>query len=217
MNPKQEIYSHETRCFYRRARSGYCARRAVAGVRRAGTLRRRRAGHPDQLARSRLHRGSVLQHGLRGRSVYEYFPRRDPPRRPLAAQFQPALQGAGPGPRHGLLARPPHDRRRLDRIELGRLHRHRDQQGEAYYLCRPRSARGVFHPRRQGGLGHGARRELCRRARRQDLRGEDPHHHAGWAWHADLLAGRQIRLRLFLVQSRDGCDLRSRRTRSSPE
>ena len=40
-----------------------------------------------------------------------------------------------------------------------------------------------------------------------DLRGEDPHRGAGRAGHADLLAGRQIRLRLLVLQSGDRGDL----------
>ena len=59
--------------------------------------------------------------------------------------------------------------------QLGHLHRHRDQRGEAHDLCRPLAARGLLHAGRQGGLGHGARRGLRRRARRHDLRGEDAH------------------------------------------
>ena len=65
--------------------------------------------------------------------------------------------------------------RRLDRLELGDLHRHRDQRGQAHDLCRPLAARGLLHAGRQGGLGHGARRRLCLGDRRRDLRGEDPH------------------------------------------
>jgi plasmid replication initiation protein len=34
------------------------------------------------------------------------------------------------------------------------------------------------------------RRELHLRARRQNIRRKDPHHHAEWSGHADLLAGR---------------------------
>ena len=69
---------------------------------------------------------------------------------------------------HGMGFSPDHKthRRGLDRLEFGHLHRHRDQRGEAHDLCRPLAARGVLHAGRQGSLGHGARRGLCRRARR---------------------------------------------------
>jgi hypothetical protein len=42
--------------------------------------------------------------------------------------------------------RPPHDRCCFDRVELSRIHRHRDKRGEAHHLRRPRSARGLLHP-----------------------------------------------------------------------
>ena len=129
--------------------------------------------------------------------------RRDPAGCSDAGEFQPAVQGPGTGARHGLLAGSSHHRRGLDRLQLRHLHRHRDQHGEAHHLCRTLAARGLLHARRQGGVGHRARRELRRRARRQDLRGEDPDHHAARPGHDDLLAGRQIRLRLLVVQSRD--------------
>ncbi len=134
---------------------------------------------------------------------------------PQPDEFQPALQGAGAGARHGLLARPSHAGGGLDRLELGHLHRHGDQCGEAHHLCRPLAARGVLHAGRQGSLGHRARRELCRCARRRDIRGEDTDHGAERAGHADLLAGRQIRLRLLVVQSRRRMSSPSPTTRSS--
>ena len=78
---------------------------------------------------------------------------------------------------HGMGFSPDHKTHRggLDRLQFRHLHRHRDQCGEAHHLCRPLAARGVLHARWQGGLGHGSRRGLCRRARRTELRGEDAH------------------------------------------
>ncbi len=119
---------------------------------------------------------------------------------PQPDQFQPALQGPGAGARHGLLARPPDARGRLDRLQLRDLHRHGDERGKAHDLCGPLAARGLLHARRQGGLGHGARRGLCRGARRRDLRGEDPDQDPERPGHADLLARRQLRLRLLVLQ-----------------
>ena len=86
---------------------------------------------------------------------------------PAPTNLQPALSRAAAGARHGLLARPPDHRGGLDRLELGDLHRHRDQRREARHLCRPLAARGILHTGREGGLGDGPRRELRLRARRQ--------------------------------------------------
>ena len=98
------------------------------------------AGHPDQPSRPRLCRRAILQHGVGHRSGRQQAARRHPARRPAAGQFQPALQGPGAGARHGLFARSQDARRGLHRLELGHLHRHRDQRGEAHHLCRPLAA-----------------------------------------------------------------------------
>ena len=61
-----------------------------------------------------------------------------------------------------------------------------------------------FTPDGQRGLGNGPRRELRLRARRQHVRGEDAHHGAERPGDADLLAGREVRLRLLVVHAGDG-------------
>ena len=130
-------------------------------------------GYPDQPSRPRLRGGAVLQHRFRHRSRRQQVARRHPARRAATGQFQSALQGPIAGARHGLFARSSHARRRVDRLEFRHLHRYGDQCRQARHLCRPLAARGVLHARRQGSLGHGARRELRLRSRRRDLRGED--------------------------------------------
>ena len=169
----------------------------------SGTGRGIRRRHSDQPSRPRLRGRAILQHGLGHRPRRQQAARRDQARRSPARQFQPALQGAGARPRHGLFARSPHARGGLDRIEFGDLHRHRDQFGEACHLCRPFAARSLLHARRQGSLGHRPRRELRRRARCEDLCRKDPHHHAERTGHADLLPRRQVRLHLLVLQSGD--------------
>ena len=134
---------------------------------------------------------------------------------PTPANLSPLYQGAAAGPRHGLLARPQDARGGLDRLELGDLHRHRDQRREAHDLCRPLAARGVLHARRQ---------EVWVTVRGEDyvpvldgttFEEKHAHHRAERAGHDDLLAGRQIRLRLLELHPRDGRDRRPRTIRSS--
>ena len=126
-----------------------------------------RAGHPDQPPRPRLRRRAVLQHGLGHRSRRQQAARRDPAGRPAARQFQPALRGQVLV--HGMGFSPDHKTLAVVSIgsQLGDLHRHRDQRGQARHLCRPLAARGVLHAGRQGSLGDRARRGLRRRARRR--------------------------------------------------
>ena len=144
----------------------YRALRDHAGLRRTGPRCRNRSGHRGQPSRQGLRRRAILQHRFGDRPDRQQAPRRDPPRRPAARQFQPALQGAGSRPRHGFLARPQDDRGRLDRQQFRHLHRHRDQRRQAHDLCRPLASRSLLHAGRQGGLGDGARRGLCGGARR---------------------------------------------------
>ena len=181
------------------ARRRYAPRR----LGRPGPRRRVLPRHSDQPSRPRLRGGTVFEHGVGHRSRRQQAARRDPPRRSPARQFQPALQGTGAGPRHGLLARPQDACHRLDRIEFGDVHRHRDECGQARHLCRPFAARGVLHAGRKGSLGHRARRELHQRHRRREFCREEAHRGAGRPRHADLLARRQIRLHLLVLQSGD--------------
>ena len=69
--------------------------------------RRFRARYPGQPSRPRLRRRAVLQHRVGHRSRRQQAARRHPAGRSAAGEFQPALQGAAAGARHGLLARPP--------------------------------------------------------------------------------------------------------------
>ncbi len=75
---------------------------ACGGLGRPGPRRRGLPRHSDQPSRPRLRGGTVFEHGLGHRSRRQQAARRDPPRRSAARQFQPALQGTGAGPRHGL-------------------------------------------------------------------------------------------------------------------
>ena len=114
-----------------------CLRPVAARERRPGARRASAARHPDQPSRPRLRGRAVLQHGLGHRPRRQQAARRDQARRSAARQFQPALQGPGAGPRHGLFAGSPHAGGGLDRIEFGDLHRYRHQRRQAH---RPMSA-----------------------------------------------------------------------------
>ena len=160
-----------------------------------------RPGYFGQPSRSGLFRGAIFEHRLGDRSRRQQAGWCHQARRSPAWQFQSALQGPGAGSRHGLLARSQNHRGGLDRQQLGNLHRHRHQCGEAHDLCRPFAARGVLYAGRQGSLGDRSRRGLCRGARRQSFDEKSRIKRAGRTGHADLLARREIRLCLLIVQS----------------
>ena len=160
-----------------------------------------RSRHPDQPSRSRLCRRAVLEHSLGHRSRRQQAARRYPARRSAAGQFQPALSRPVAGARLGIFARSSHPCRRRDRLECREFHRYRDQHRQARHLCRALAARGVLYAGRQGSLGDGAGRELCRRARRHDLRGKDADRCGKRPGHDDLFAGREIRLCLLVVHA----------------
>ncbi len=141
--------------------------------------------------------------------------RGDPPRRAAAGQSEPALSGRGAGARHGLFARRQDAGGGLDRYPIPSASSTRRPIPSSTRPMSAAPARGVLHARRQRSLGHGARRGLCCRARRQQLRREDAHHGAGRAGHADLFARRQIWLCLFVVHARNRGDLGRRPFRSS--
>ena len=120
---------------------------------------------------------------------------------PQPGNFSPLYKGQVLVHGMGYLARPQDACDRLDRIEFGDVHRHRDERDQARHLCRPFAARGVLHAERKGSLGHRARRELYQRHRRREFCREEAHRGAGRSRHADLLARRQIRLHLLVLQS----------------
>ena len=113
---------------------------ACGSLGRPGPRRRGLPRHSNQPSRPRLRGGTIFEHGVGHRSRRQQAARRDSAWRSPARQLQPALQGTGAGPRHGLFARPQDACRRLDRIEFGDLHRHRDERGQARHLCRPFAA-----------------------------------------------------------------------------
>src|SRR5882762_7922172 len=122
-------------------------------------------------------------------------------------ESQPALPWTGARARHGLLPRPQHAGDRLHRHEFGRIHRNRDEHGKARHLRGPRAARSLLYAGWEGSLNYRPRGGLRRRARWTNLRGEGAHQRTCGARHADLLAGRQVWVCLFLVYAADGGNL----------
>ena len=163
-----------------------------------------RQGRTRQPPRPRLCVRTILQHGVGDGPGRQPAARRHQARRSAADELFAALQGTGAGPRPRLLAGREDLGGRVDRIERRVVDRHRHQHGQTHDLCRAQSARGVLHAKRQGGVGHGPRRGLYRRARPHDVQGDGAHQDARWSGHDDLLSRWPVRLCLFVVQSGAG-------------
>src|SRR5271166_6483306 len=80
-----------------------------------GALCGLRAGCPDQPSRPRLCRRAILQHGVGHRPDRQQTARHHSARAAAAGEFQPALHGAAPGARHGILA----DHRTIAVVAIG--------------------------------------------------------------------------------------------------